>query len=224
MRVPLTPYGLREIILGTALCAAAGAVCVWLLPPLVALPALAWVCLLSFFRDPERPGVAGEDELLSPADGTVYDIEEMDAPAYLEGRALRVGIFMSVLNVHVNRAPAVGTVRLVEHVPGKFYDARSERSKTENEHNFIGLELAGGRPVLVNQIAGVVARRVVCKVSVGQDLQRAERVGMVKFGSRVELYVPLADRPAPRVKIGDRVKAGRDVLVAYTDEGEQNQG
>jgi len=224
MRVPLTPYGLREIILGTTLCAAAGAVCVWLLPPLVALPAVVWVLLLSFFRDPERPGVAGGDELLSPADGTVYDIEEMDAPAYIEGPALRVGIFMSVLNGHVNRSPAAGTVRMVEHVPGKFYDARSDKSKTENEHNFIGLELAGGRHILVNQIAGVVARRVVCKLSVGQDLQRAERVGMVKFGSRVELYVPLADRPEARVKVGDRVKAGRDVLAAYAADRAEEKG
>jgi phosphatidylserine decarboxylase len=181
------------------------------------VPAGAWVFLLSFFRNPERPCQAGPGELLSPADGAVADIEEVDAPVFLEGKALRVGVFMSVFNCHVNRAPAGGTVEMVQHFPGKFFDARDERSMAENEHNFIGLRMPDGRSILVNQIAGLLARRIVCAASPGDALVRGERFGMVKFGSRLELFVPLSDGPEARVKVGEKVKAGRDVLVAYAD-------
>ncbi|MDP6439412.1 MAG: phosphatidylserine decarboxylase [Candidatus Brocadiia bacterium] len=217
MRIPLTRYGLREIVLGSLLCLAAGIVCAWVLWPQALVPAGAWVFLLSFFRDPERPCRAGPGELLSPADGTVADIVEVDAPVFLEGRALRIGVFMSVFSCHVNRAPAGGTVEMVQHFPGKYFDARDERSMTENEHNFIGLRMPDGRKVLVNQIAGLVARRIVCAVSPGDALAQGERFGMIKFGSRLELFVPLSDGPEARVEVGEKVKAGRDVLVAYAD-------
>jgi len=219
MRIPLTAYGLRELLAGSVLCLGAAALCVWLAPPLAVLPALCWLFLLSFFRDPKRPCACAEAELLSPADGTVSDIEEVAAPAFLEGRALRIGIFMSILNVHVNRSPAAGTVRQVWHVPGRFHDARTGAARTENEHNFVGLQLADGHHVLVNQVAGVVARRIVCNVAMGQQLQRGERIGMVKFGSRVELYIPVADGPQPLVKVGDRVKGGLTVLARYAQAG-----
>ena len=215
MRIPLTRYGLREIIAGSLLCLAAGAVCVWIWAPAAALPAGAWVLLLSFFRDPERPCGGDPNQLLSPADGTVADIAEVDPPAFLEGRAIRIGVFMSVFDAHVNRSPAAGTVRYVGYVPGAFHDARSEASQTENEHNHVGLRTSEGRDVLLNQIAGVLARRIVCRVREGQKVGRGERIGMVKFGSRVELFLPLKDGPLVLVKVGDRVKAGRDVLVAY---------
>jgi phosphatidylserine decarboxylase len=216
MRFPLTKYGLREIVGWSIVCMLAAAVCWWVYPWLVVLPLVAWMFLICFFRDPERPCVCASSELLSPADGTVVDIEEVDAPAFLSGKTLRVGIFMSVFNVHVNRAPARGVVKYVRHVPGRFHDARSDQSKSENEHNLIGMELGDGRRVLINQIAGVIARRIVCKAQVGQELQPGERLGMIKFGSRVELYAPLADRPTPAVTIGATVKAGQSVLIRYS--------
>ena len=222
MRVPLTKYGLREIILGSVLCLGAVAVCIWLFPPGVVVPVLAWICLLSFFRDPDRPGDGAPHELLSPADGVIMDIQEVDPPAFLDGRAVRVGGFMSVFEVHVNRAPMAGTVRYLERFPGKFRNARDARSRTENEHNLIGLELADGRRILVNQIAGVIARRIVCAVRPGDRLARGQRLGMVKFGSRVELFVPQADSPVVRVRVGDKVKGGRDVLAAYERRRPQN--
>jgi len=215
VRIPLAKYGLREMIVGAGACLVAAAVCALLWWPLVALPVAACILLISFFRDPVRPCGGLSHELLSPADGVVMDVDEVAAPAPLEGRAVRIAVFMSIFNVHVNRSPTAATVRHVSHSDGKFHDARNELSATENEHNMIGLEAAGGRRILVNQIAGAVARRIVCPLEIGDTLARGERVGMVKFGSRVELFVPLEDRPTVRVKVGDRVKAGRDVVAAY---------
>jgi phosphatidylserine decarboxylase len=103
----------------------------------------------------------------------------------------------------------------VEYFPGKFHDARSELSKSRNEHNLIGLETPDGRKILVNQIAGVLARRIVCPLVVGAALERGERLGMIKFGSRVEIYVPLSDGPVTKVRVGQRVKGGLDALVEY---------
>jgi len=221
LRIPLTSYGIREIAVGSALCVAALAVALWLWPPAAAPVLLLWGGLLSFFRDPERPSPAEPDTLLSPADGVVRDVEEVDPPGdYLPGRAVRIGIFMSVFNVHVNRSPAAGTVEWVEHTPGRYLDARNPKAATENEHNLLGLRLAGGRKVLVNQIAGTVARRIVCAVAPGRQLAAGERFGMVKFGSRVELMVPLVDQPIVAVTPGDRVRAGRDVLLRYRPEND----
>ena len=215
MRIPIARYGLPEIAAGTALCAGAAALCTWWFPPLAAVPAAAWTCLLVFFRDPERPCGGGPRELLSPADGTVADVEQVQAHAFIEGPCVRIGIFMSLWDVHVNRSPAAGTVRFVRYCPGAFRHARSNPARAENEHSLIGLQMPGGRQILINQIAGIVARRAVCAVGEGQDVRRGERIGMVKFGSRVELYMALKDRPAVRVKVGDRVKAGLDVVASY---------
>ena len=214
MRIPLTPYGRREIAAGSGLCVLLGALCLWLWPPLVVAPAAALVFLLSFFRDPQRPCRAADGELLSPADGTVADVAEVAAPVYLQGRALRVGVFMSVFNCHVNRAPAEGVVELVEHHSGSFLDARDGRAIAENEHGFLGIRCADGRRILVKQVAGLIARRIVCAVGPGDRLDLGRPFGMVKFGSRLELWVPVGDGPVARVKVGDRVKAGRDVLIA----------
>ncbi|MFO7955577.1 MAG: phosphatidylserine decarboxylase family protein [Candidatus Brocadiia bacterium] len=216
MRIPLAGYGIRELLLGSMLCAAAVGFSLWFFWPL-ALPCLAvWVWLISFFRDPDRECPQDENALLSPADGTVMDIETVDPPAdYLEGPVVRVGIFMSIFNVHVNRSPAAGTVGFRRYVPGTFRDARDNRAATENEHNLLGLERPDGRRIMVNQIAGAVARRIVCAVEPGDSLAAAERFGMIKFGSRLELFVPQNDKVAVKVATGDKVKAGRDVLVIY---------
>jgi phosphatidylserine decarboxylase len=122
---------------------------------------------------------------------------------------------MSIFNVHVNRSPAAGTVGFRRYVPGTFRDARDDRAATENEHNLLGLERPDGRRIMVNQIAGAVARRIVCAVAPGDSLAAGERFGMIKFGSRLELFVPQHDKVAVKVATGDRVKAGRDVLVIY---------
>jgi phosphatidylserine decarboxylase len=213
MRLPLARYGTRELIAGTVLCAALGVLAARAFLPLVVVPLGVWALLLWFFRDPERACSAGPRELLSPADGRVMDVGRVADPPLLGEPALRVGIFMSLLDCHVNRSPAAATVEEVEYHRGEFNDARSPRSATANEHNLILLRLGDGRRILLNQIAGIVARRIVCDAAPGQALEAGQRMGMIKFGSRVELFVPESDAPTPRVKEADRVKAGRDVLA-----------
>ena len=219
MRIPLTGYGRREILLGSLVCIAAlvaGVVFFW---PLALIGLLLWGCLLAFFRDPERSVRSTPDTLLSPADGVVQDIQEVADPPgdFLSGPALRIGIFMSILNCHVNRSPAAGTVRFVRHYPGRFHDARDPRAASENEHNLVGVELPDGRRILVNQIAGRIARRIVCAVQPGDTLEAGERFGMVKFGSRLELFVPASDEADVTVRLSQKVKAGIDALASYKD-------
>lgn len=216
MRIPLTAYGLREIAVATGACLLGGAVAAWLFWPAAVALAVLWLGSLAFFRDPDRRIPNAPHSLLSPADGTVQDIEVAEPPGdFIEGPALRIGIFMSLLNVHVNRSPVSGTVGPVQYCPGSFHDARSRRAATQNEHNLLGIETLGGRRVLVNQIAGMVARRIVCRARTGQPLEAGQRFGMIKFGSRVELYVPQADKVEVKVQPGDKVQGGADVLAAY---------
>ena len=220
MRIPLTRYGLREIILGSAFFVAALAAWLWVWPPAVAPLIVLWAGYLAFFRDPERRPPDEADVLLSPADGVVRDVEQVTPPgAYLDDPALRIGIFMSVFSVHVNRSPAAGTVQWVEHTPGGYLDARDRRAPTQNEHNLLGIQLGDGRKIMVNQIAGAVARRIVCAVRPGQALEAAERFGMVKFGSRLELFLPASDQYAVAVTPGDKVKAGCSVLARRRQKG-----
>ncbi|MCI0340830.1 MAG: phosphatidylserine decarboxylase [Planctomycetales bacterium] len=219
MRLPIAPYGWREIgfaALGTVAAAGVGAALVPLAGPAPALGlgALGLVALgfvLSFFRDPERMPPP-EPGLVSPADGTVTEVAEVDEPTFVSGRAWKVGIFLSVFNCHVNRAPAAGVVRLVRHTPGRYLDARDPASSRENESNAVGIESPEGR-LLVRQVSGAIARRIVCSVGPGRAVARGERIGMIKFGSRTELFVPLAAGYAPAVRPGDRVKGGLTILA-----------
>lgn len=215
MRIPLTSYGLSVILAGSVLLLGGVVAAAFAFWPAAPVLGLLWLGLLAFFRDPERRAECGADDLLSAADGIVRDVEDVRAPAFLEGRCRRIGVFMSVLDVHVNRSPANGVVRWVSHHPGSFRDARSETAKLANEHNFVGLELEGGRKVLVNQIAGLLARRIVCAACEGDRLARGQRFGMVRFGSRVEIYLPLADRYEVRVRPGDPVWSGRTVIARW---------
>lgn len=218
MRVPLTRYGRDTMLYATGILGGLAALQIvtgtW---PAALLWGLMWIGMLSFFRDPERHAKCSPDDLLSPADGVVRDVEEVSPPAFLNGPAIRIGVFMSVLDVHVNRSPADGVVRWVSYHPGSFHDARARDAVTQNEHNFLGLELSEGRRIMVNQVAGVLARRIVCAAAVGDRLERGQRFGMVKFGSRVELYLPVADEYEVRARPGDRVKAGLTVLATRAD-------
>jgi len=168
--------------------------------------------LLHFFRDPKRTPPAGEGVFLAPADGEVVEIRQVHEPGFLGGEALKVGIFMSLSNVHVNRAPVGGRVVLVQHVPGQFLQAFRPEASEVNEHNLVGLETGYGR-VLVKQIAGILARRVVCWVRPGQRLEAGERLGVIKFGSRVEMYLPLGAQPL--VRVGEQVHAGITVVARW---------
>ena len=178
----------------------------WLFAFALALIAL-WVAY--FFRDPVRSGERGERLVIAPADGKVVMITEVNEPTFMKERAIRLSIFMNVFNVHVNRYPVSGIVRLVDHTPGRFANAASEESSLENEQTSIGIE-AGSNHVLVRQIAGLIARRIVTDSKVGEHVQQGERMGLIRFGSRVDVFLPAG--AALRVKVGDATFAGTTVL------------
>lgn len=143
-----------------------------------------------FFRDPERDVPQEPGVVVSSADGVVVGIETLDSSPYYSKPCVRVSVFLSLFDVHVNRAPIEGTVRAVDHRPGKFLDARLPESSEQNEANCVYMDTAYG-PVTVRQIAGLVARRIVCRCAPGDHLATGERFGMIKFGSRTELYLPI---------------------------------
>lgn len=182
------------------------------LAALAAIPFGVGLFVLSFYRDPERSGPPDPALLLSPADGTVTDIVQVDEPDWLRGRALRVGIFLSPLNVHVNRCPAAGTVRAVVHRPGKCLPATGPACIDQNAATLLGLETDHGLRLGVRQVTGALARTIVCGAAPGQRLGRGERYGMIKLGSRTELLVPLEAGFEPAVKIGQAVRGGETVL------------
>ena len=165
-----------------------------------------------FFRDPERAIPAEPAAVVSPADGKVVLVDEVREERYLNGPARRVAIFMNVFDVHVNRAPVAGTVTEAEHRDGCFKAAWREDACTLNEQQALVLEAKGAR-VLVVQIAGLLARRIISYVQPGQYLDKGERLGMICFGSRVDLYLPLAAEIL--VKVGDRVQAGSSMVARW---------
>lgn len=164
---------------------------------------------LWFFRDPERAAPAGDGLVISPADGRIVAVVPEREERYLHALATRVSIFMSPLDVHVNRSPVTGTVRQVQHTEGKFRAAFSDKSSLDNERNAVVLE-SGGKRFLMVQIAGALARRIVCHVAPGDRLERGQRFGMIMFGSRVDVFLPPGVQPT--VSKGERVRAGLSVL------------
>lgn len=186
----------------------------WLFVILLIPALLGWAEVIWFFRDPERPIPADADAFISPADGTVTHIGEVDDPDFPNGKAWRISIFLSVFNVHVNRIPRTGRVTKVQYFPGAFLDARHSECSVRNEQLWLDLEEAGtGRPMRIKQIAGAIARRIVCWLKPGEEVKAGERLGMIKFGSRTELYLP-ADTPLNvLVKVGDTVLGGSTILA-----------
>jgi phosphatidylserine decarboxylase len=179
----------------------------WLLAFGLTIIAL-WVAY--FFRDPERTGERGDDVVISPADGRVVMITEVDEPAFIHGRALRISIFMNVFNVHVNRYPVNGTVKYVHYNPGKFLNAAVEKSSLENEQMSVGLDHGGVR-ILVRQIAGLIARRIVTYSREGDVVSQGDRMGIIRFGSRVDVFLPPGT--AVVVKEGQTTFAGTTLLA-----------
>lgn len=172
-----------------------------------------WVC--SFFRDPRPNGPRGDGYVIAPAQGLIVSVVDADEPAYLGGAATRISIFLSVFDVHVNRYPVSGTVELVRYNKGKFLHAAKDKASLDNEQSTIGLRGPRG-PVMVRQIAGSVARRIVTDGKPGDAVLQAERLGLIRFGSRVDVFLPKTSAAALRVRVGDRVIAGETVLAEYT--------
>jgi len=212
----LTRYGFREwmiITLAAASIAAAGVFFGWWW--LVGAAIVVWLALASFFRDPlfRRPASDDPRDLVSPADGLVSAVVEVEEHPATSGPATIVRIYLSVLDVHVNRSPCEATVLNTIHTPGKYLDVRIEESAKVNESLVMRLLSPGGVNLGVKQISGKIARRIVCPVEAGQRLGRGERYGMIKFGSTTELVVPTSEVEKVCVAKGDRVTGGVTVLV-----------
>lgn len=218
-RLGFARHGFAEMIIFSSLIVAAlaatGALSVTVTPwlGLLGVPLLlVWLEVITFFRDPERPIPADADAVISPADGVITNIEEVDEPDF--GRALRVSIFLSIFNVHVNRQPRSGAVTQIRYFPGEYLDARNAESAKRNEQLWIDLtDSATGRPMRVKQISGAIARRIVCWLKAGDAVAKGERLGMIKFGSRTDLLLPPDAVKKVEVKIGDAVKGGATILL-----------
>jgi phosphatidylserine decarboxylase len=173
---------------------------------------LAWPSLLltgfvlSFFRDPERFTPVEEEVMVSPADGKVIIIETVTDDTFTGGQAYKVSIFMNVFNVHVNRTPLAGTVEKIIYRPGKFYAADSQRGALQNEYCGTVLRTHSGQKIAFVQMAGLIARRIVCWLEPGDEVQKGRRFGLIRFGSRVDLYLPLDSEVL--VHVGQKVRAG----------------
>lgn len=216
MRIPLTKYGLRELLLFCIPCVAGIGFSLALFPWVVPIPLFFLSFLLNFFRDPNRQTPQDASLIIAPADGTVSHIVPVFEENYLKCDTTKISIFMSVLNVHVNRAPVKGRVEFLKHTKGKFLDARDDECFSSNENHLMGLSLVGSDvKVTVKQIAGKIARRIVCASKVGEVLGQGQRFGMIKFGSRVEVFVPASVKIDVLVKVGDKVTAGKTVLARF---------
>lgn len=213
----LTRYGRREWGLATVVALALGAVLFLLGWWWAAIPvAIAWFAVAMFFRDPPRriPTNLPPGAMISPADGVVSAVLRVAAHEAVDGApAVIIRIFLSVLDVHVNRAPCAVEVTGLDYRPGKFLDARSEESARVNESNLVLLRLESGEPIGLRQVSGKVARRIVCPIAVGDRFAAGERFGMIKFGSTAEVILPRPDDVDVRVAVGDRVVGGRTILA-----------
>lgn len=182
----------------------------WIGAPIVVFTGL----VINFFRDPERHVPAGDHLVTAPADGKVVAVTDViREERFLERRCRRVSIFMSPLNVHVNRSPVDGTVMQVKHSSGQFHAAFLDKASEFNEQNAVVVEDPRGERLLFVQIAGQLARRIICKIEVGDQVRRGDRYGMIMFGSRLDLYVPEVVKL--HVAIGDRVSAGETIIGSY---------
>lgn len=233
MRIPLTSFGWPQVVVLPMVLLAI--MVIYLLIGIIFLPAwavilgelvpaalLIWV--LSFFRDPHRLCPSDVNILLAPADGQVMDVETVNEDNFIGGEALRVGIFLSIFSAHINRSPCNVKVEKISYKPGSHKVASNPEAGRVNESNELHL-IRTDNPkdkLIVRQISGSIARRIVCRIKAGQQLSSGEKFGMIKFGSRTELYVPLSPNsreypwgPKCLIRVGDKVKAGLTPIVKY---------
>ena len=213
MRLPLAEYGSKELSFFGMLLFVALILSLFFYPLISILVCCCMFFILYFFRDPNRVVPEGDEKVLAPADGRIIEVLHVQEENYLKCKALKISIFMSLFSVHVNRIAYGGTVEFIKHVPGRFLDARYPKSYESNEQNMMGIMACDGKTkILMKQVAGKVARRIVCDCTVGQTVIRGERFGMIKFGSRLEVYIPEEAGFELSIKEGEMVSAGTSVL------------
>ena len=210
LRLPLAREG-YPLMGGAALVTIVLFLLDWNIPAVVALALTVFI--VSFFRDPERTPPADPRLIISPADGRIIKFAPLRDDRFLNGEATLVSIFMSPLNVHVNRIPASGRVLDIRYNPGKYFRAFADKASLDNEQNAVLMEDEQGRRLCFVQIAGFLARRIVCYLQAGMAIERGQRYGMIMFGSRADIYLPPAAQV--RVKMGDRARGGRTVIAEW---------
>jgi phosphatidylserine decarboxylase len=219
-RLPFARVGLAELWLISGVFFALAAGFTWFFWPLAPLPAALGLCIVWFFRNPARRVPQEAGLVVAPADGKVVAIEEIEHDEYIGGPAVLIGIFLSVFNVHINRMPVAARVIGLTYRPGKFLNAMLAESARENERVVLRIEenAAPYRRMIVRQIAGLIARRIVCWVKPGDDLAAGQQLGMIKLGSRTELVIPRSNTLRLVVKLGDIVKAGESIIARHENE------
>jgi len=217
--IPFARWGLAELqLMGWPLLALTVGIG-WCCGPwrwLAVLPGVLLGLVVYFFRDPVRVIPQDADAIVSPADGTIAEITELDHYDFFDGPAVRIGIFLSIFNVHVNRAPRRSRVVDMHYKPGEFLNAMNPESALRNEFMWVGLEEVASphRKLAVRAISGLIARRIVCVLKPGQEVQRGEKFGMIKLGSRTELILPRASVQV-EVEVGQKVQAGSTIFARY---------
>lgn len=225
MRVPIAREGYPYIavvaipaVLAVAVAAFVRSTLAWTIAGvLIALAA----CVTAFFRDPDRDGPRGADLVVAPADGKVIDLQVVDEPDYMRGRALCISIFLSLLDVHVNRYPVSGEVELRSYDSGRFEPAWRRAASLSNERASTGIQADRG-PLLVRQVAGLAARRIVTYARLGDHVRQGDRLGLIRFGSRVDVFMPHGATPA--VQPGDRAVGGVTVLARLPNGADREEG
>ena len=170
-------------------------------------------CICGFFRDPDRIIPDEQGIVVSPADGKVILTKITDNTPFYSGKTMKISIFMSVFNVHVNRIPYDGRIKKIDYHPGKFFSANLDKASLENEHNAVFVEMDNAKALCVVQVAGLIARRIVCQAQPGDHVMRGQRFGLICFGSRLDVYLPPDIKL--RVNVGDKVKAGTSILGQF---------
>ena len=185
------------------------------LTTLTLLGLVATFAICGFFRDPDRVIPDRPATVVSPADGKVVAASLVDNSPFYDGQTMKVSIFMSVLNVHVNRIPCDGRVKEIKYHPGRFIAANFDKASLENEHNAVFIETEKGRHLCVVQVAGLIARRIICKIKPGDSVIRGQRFGLICFGSRLDVYLPTDVKL--NVAVGDKIQAGETILASFND-------
>lgn len=204
------------IAIAVALLVIAAAISLWLAIPF----AIIFIFVLQFFRDPQREVPAGDNLVLSPADGRIVAIDSVKDP-YSGRDALKISVFMNVFNVHSNRMPVDAAVDSIEYFPGKFFNASLDKASEQNERNAMQLTTPDGQQMTVVQVAGLVAKRILCYVEPGNHLEAGDRYGFIRFGSRVDLYLPTTAKP--KVIIGEKVQATATVLAVLEGKTDSDE-
>jgi len=208
LRMPVAKEGIPFILIS------AFVTCLFILAS-IPLPASVFILItlfiIWFFRDPEREAHTKDTTILSPADGTIVEIKKIEAEdSPINEKSIKVGIFMSVFNVHVNRIPVAGTIEKIIYFPGKFLSADLNKASLNNERNMVIMKSSVGKTIAFVQVAGLIARRIVCKLQEGQSVKTGERFGLIRFGSRVDIYLPEGSELL--VRGGDIVRAGKTCI------------